>query len=63
MLTEAEITTLLRTMLAALLGFVIGWERKAVGAPVRERTMAYCNPAEATDSKAECKNNRKPTIE
>jgi len=39
MLTEAETTVLFRTLLAALLGFVIGWERRAVGAPVRGRII------------------------
>jgi len=39
MLTEDEITILLRTLLAALLGLVIGWERRAVGAPVRGRII------------------------
>jgi len=39
MLTEPEITIFLRTALAALLGFVIGWERTAVGAPVRGRII------------------------
>jgi putative Mg2+ transporter-C (MgtC) family protein len=39
MLTEDEQIILLRTALAALLGFVIGWERKAVGAPGRGRVI------------------------
>ncbi len=39
MLTEAEITVLFRTLLAALLGLAIGWERRAVGAPVRGRII------------------------
>jgi putative Mg2+ transporter-C (MgtC) family protein len=40
MLTEVDLTILLRATLAALLGFVIGGERRAVGAPIRARTMA-----------------------
>lgn len=39
MLTEVEITVLFRTLLAALLGLAIGWERRAVGAPVRGRII------------------------
>jgi len=39
MLTEPEIAILLRTLLAALLGFVIAWERRAVRAPVRGRII------------------------
>lgn len=39
MLTEAEITVLFRALLAALLGLAIGWERRAVGAPVRGRII------------------------
>jgi putative Mg2+ transporter-C (MgtC) family protein len=39
MLTEREITIVLRTVLAAMLGFVIAWERRAAGAPVRGRII------------------------
>lgn len=35
MLTDADTTVLFRSLLAALLGFVVGWERRAAGAPVR----------------------------
>jgi putative Mg2+ transporter-C (MgtC) family protein len=40
MLTEMDLAVLMRAALAALLGFVIGGERRAAGAPVRARTMA-----------------------
>ncbi len=40
MLTESEITIIWRTILAALLGVFIGWERFVAGAPVRARTIA-----------------------
>ena len=40
MLNETEITIILRTNLAILLGFAIAWERRAVGAPVRGRSIA-----------------------
>ncbi|MBI5839196.1 MAG: MgtC/SapB family protein [Chloroflexi bacterium] len=40
MLTELELTILMRAALAALLGLLIGWERKAAGAPIRARTIA-----------------------
>lgn len=39
-MTLVEWTIVLRAALAALLGFVIGWERKALGAPVRARATA-----------------------
>jgi putative Mg2+ transporter-C (MgtC) family protein len=39
MLSEAELAILFRTTVAALLGFVIGWERMATGAPVRGRSI------------------------
>lgn len=39
-MTEVEWTILLRAGLAALLGFLIGWERKALGAPIRARATA-----------------------
>jgi putative Mg2+ transporter-C (MgtC) family protein len=39
MLTESDIAILLRALLAALLGLVIGWERRAAGAPVRGRII------------------------
>ena len=40
MLTELELTILMRAALATLLGFLIGWERKTAGAPIRARTIA-----------------------
>lgn len=40
MLSVMDLTILMRAVLAALLGFVIGWERKATGAPIRARTAA-----------------------
>jgi putative Mg2+ transporter-C (MgtC) family protein len=39
MITQAEITVLSRTLIAAMLGFVIGWERMAVGVPIRWRII------------------------
>lgn len=39
-MTEMELTIILRAVIAALLGFLIGWERKALGAPIRTRTTA-----------------------
>lgn len=40
MMTEVELTIVLRAVIAAVLGFLIGWERKALGAPVRARAVA-----------------------
>lgn len=40
MITGLELTLVLRAALAALLGFVIGWERNVLGAPVRARATA-----------------------
>jgi len=43
MLTEIDLsflTILWRAGLAALLGFAIGWERRAIGSPVRARIVA-----------------------
>jgi putative Mg2+ transporter-C (MgtC) family protein len=39
MLSESEITIILRTNLAVLLGLAIAWERKASGAPVRGKSI------------------------
>ncbi len=50
MLTEAEITVIFRTFLAALLGFLIGWERRAVGAPVRGRIITLTTMTSAAVS-------------
>ncbi len=40
MITEVELTIVLRAGLAALLGFVIGWERNVFEAQVRARAFA-----------------------
>ncbi len=43
MLTETEpsiLSVLWRSGLAALVGLVIGWERRAIGSPVRARIIA-----------------------
>lgn len=40
MLTGSDLPILWRAVLAALLGLLIGWERRAAGAPVRARTIA-----------------------
>jgi putative Mg2+ transporter-C (MgtC) family protein len=48
MITEVELTIVLRAMLAALLGFVIGWERKVFGEPVRARAVALAAATAAT---------------
>jgi putative Mg2+ transporter-C (MgtC) family protein len=55
MLTESDVTILLRALLAALLGSVIGWERSATGAPVRGRiiTMTTMTAAALTAVGAE----------
>jgi putative Mg2+ transporter-C (MgtC) family protein len=55
MLTESDITILLRALLAALLGFLIGWERRAARAPVRGRiiTMTTMTAAALTAVGAE----------
>ena len=48
MLTRVELTILMRAVLAALLGFIIGWERRATGAPIRARTAALAAMTAAT---------------
>lgn len=48
MMTEVELTIALRAVIAALLGFVIGWERRALGAPVRARATALAATTAAT---------------
>lgn len=40
MLTEIYLAVLLRSWLAGLFGFLIGWERMATGSPVRARIIA-----------------------
>jgi putative Mg2+ transporter-C (MgtC) family protein len=47
-LTEAEQIILGRAALAAALGIVIGWERKATGSAVGERTIALAALTSAT---------------
>ena len=47
-MTELELTIVLRAVLAALLGYVIGWERKVCGAPVRARATALAAMTAAT---------------
>ncbi len=39
-MSEVELTIVLRAVIAAVLGFAIGWERKVLGAPVRARATA-----------------------
>ncbi len=39
-MSEVELTIVLRAVIAAVLGFVIGWERQVLGAPVRARATA-----------------------
>ncbi len=39
-MSAVELTIVLRAVLAAVLGFLIGWERKVLGAPVRARATA-----------------------
>ncbi len=40
MITGVELTIVLRAVIAAVLGFVIGWERNVFGAPIRARAIA-----------------------
>ena len=40
MTVQVEVIILLRAALAALLGYLIGWERKVIGAPIRSRMVA-----------------------
>lgn len=47
-MTEVEWIILLRAVIAALLGFMIGWERRALGAPVRARATALAATTAAT---------------
>ncbi len=39
-MSEVELTIVLRAVLAAVLGYVIGWERQVLGAPIRARATA-----------------------
>ncbi len=47
-MSEVELTIVLRAMLAAVLGFLIGWERKVLGAPVKARATALAAATAAT---------------
>ncbi len=47
-MTGVELTIVLRAVIAALLGYVIGWERKILGAPVRARATALAATTAAT---------------
>ncbi len=47
-MSEVELTIVLRAVLAALLGFAIGWERKVLGAPVKARATALAATTAAT---------------
>ncbi len=48
MITEVELTIVLRAGLAALLGFVIGRARQVVGDPIQSRTVALAAATAAT---------------
>lgn len=43
MLTQDDLLILARAALAATLGFIIGWERKVSGAPIKARTIALAS--------------------
>ncbi len=47
-MSEVELIIVLRAAIAAVLGFLIGWERKALGAPVRARATALAAATAAT---------------
>jgi putative Mg2+ transporter-C (MgtC) family protein len=47
-MTEVDLAIVLRAVLAALLGFVIGWERKALGEQIRARAIALAAATAAT---------------
>ncbi len=47
-MTAMELTIVLRAVIAALLGYLIGWERKVLGAPVRARAIALAATTAAT---------------
>ncbi len=47
-MSEVELTIVLRAVIAALLGFMIGWERKVLGAPVKARATALAATTAAT---------------
>lgn len=40
MISEAELTIILRAFIAAALGFIIGWQRESTGAAAGDRTFA-----------------------
>ncbi len=47
-MTELELTIVLRAGLAALLGYLIGWERNVLGEPIRARAVALAASTAAT---------------
>ncbi len=47
-MTQVDLVIVLRAVLAALLGFVIGWERKALGEQIRARATALAATTAAT---------------
>ncbi len=47
-MSAVELTIVLRAVLAALLGYLIGWERKVLGAPVKARATALAAATAAT---------------
>ena len=47
-MSQVELAIVLRAVIAALLGFVIGWERKALGDQIRARASALAATTAAT---------------
>ncbi len=48
MISGVELTIVLRAVIAAVLGFAIGWERNVFGEPVRARAVALTGTTAAT---------------
>src|SRR5512142_2022872 len=48
MITEVELTIVVRVVIAALLGYLIGWERKVLGEQMRARAVALGAATAAT---------------
>jgi putative Mg2+ transporter-C (MgtC) family protein len=48
MITEVELTIVLRAVIAGLLGYLIGWERHVFGEPIRARAIALAGTTAAT---------------
>src|SRR5512142_2276032 len=48
MITEVELIIVLRVVIAALLGYLIGWERKVLGEQMRARAVALAAATAAT---------------